>query len=373
MKDNKIIKKLYIVLFVLVFILPAPLYYAMKRYIDTHNYENRSIPQFPALTAENYSSYPSKVESYLKDMLPFKNQMAKVNGIIDYRIFKDTLSHDVVIGKGGWLFYTGKQDRVEDPISDYTGINLFSDEELKIIAENLKSADELMQQRGGRFLLVLSPSKMSIYSDLLPARYGKPAEYKRLEQLADYISQNTDICVVNAYEKIKEYSASDPEQIVFLKYDTHENYAGSYISAQAILNELGYESLPDLSALTLKENEDPEADLANILGIKASVNDPNNLIAGGYEKHENEFWMNDIETELRYTNINEDAEYGKLMMISDSFGEGMIPFLADYHNESYMVYPRTFKAEMLDKEAPDVLIYQVTERLLENLLEFSVL
>ncbi len=372
MKDNKIIKKLYIVLFVLVFILPAPLYYAMKRYIDTHNYENRIIPQFPALTAENYGSYPAEVENYLKDMLPFKNQMAKVNGIIDYRVFKDTLSHDVVIGKEGWLFYTGKQDIVEDPISDYTGINLFTGEELDTIADNLKKADELMQQRGGRFILVLSPSKMSIYSDMLPTRYGNGAGYKRIEQLYDYLSHNTDICIVNAYEEIKEYRASHLEQIVFLKYDTHENYAGSYISAWAILNTLGYESLPDISTLTLKENEEPEADLANILGIKSSVHDPNNLIAGGYEKHENEFWMNETETELRYTNPAGDAEHGKLMMISDSFGEGMLTFLADYHNESYMVYPRTFKGEMIDKEAPDVLIYQVTERLLENLLKFDI-
>lgn len=369
--DKKIIKKLYIALFVLVFILPAPVYYAMKRYIDTHNYENRSIPEFPALSAENYSSYPALVEEYIKNMLPFKNQIAKVNGIIDYKLVKDTMSHDVVIGKDGWLFYTGKQDIVEDPISDHTGVNLFSDEELNIISEKLKAADELMQQRGGRFLLVISPSKMSIYPDKLPDRFGAAAELKRIDQLAGYLSKNTDICVVNAYETLKEYRASNPDQILFLKYDTHENYAGSYISSQAIIDSLGYAPLPDISTLTLKENEDPEADLANILGIRSSVSDPNNLTAGGYGKHELSFYMNEAETELRYTNAANDADHGKLMMVSDSFGEGMLPFLADHYNEAYMVYPRTFKAEMIEKEAPDVLIYQVTERLLENLLKFD--
>ncbi|MCR5249844.1 MAG: hypothetical protein K6E50_04495 [Lachnospiraceae bacterium] len=369
---RKHVAKLYIVLLVLGLFLPAPLYYAMKAHLDSQSRENKAIGPFPVPTAENYAEYPRKIEGWLGGILPFKNQIATIDGIMDYYVIGETRSTDVVIGRDGWLFYTGRQDAVEDPISDFLGTDLFTEEELTLATSNLLAARDYMEQHGGRFLLVLSPSKMSIYPEMLPERYGKPAEYKRLQQLADHLRDNTDLEVVRCYEELQAYKQAFPEDRIFLKYDTHETYVGSYVSADAILRVLGQPPLPELHSLTWQPNENGEADLANILGIKKLVHDDFNCWNVAFHRHYIDDWMNETETELRFANTEGNGTPEKLMLVSDSFGEGMIPFLADYYNESYMVYPGTYTPEILEREQPDILIYQVTERLLPNLLKFVV-
>lgn len=372
MMKKKWIEKLYILLFVAAFMLPAPAYYVMKGWLDTHNYENRSLPEAPAFTAENYSTYPRQVEQWLSGIMPFKNQLATVGGLADYYVFHETMKSDLVIGKEGWMFYTGQQTCEEDPIADWLGTDLFTVEELQTLAERFCTARDVMEARGGEFVLVISPSKAKIYPELMPERFGKPAEYTRLQQVVEYLRFHTDLNIVTPEDDILAWKEKYPEQRLFLKYDTHESYVASYISADAILDVLRQEPLPDQTQLVWQFNENGKADLANMLGLKGIVKDEYNAWNVAWHRHYINEWSDEDETEMRFVNENGDGDPRRLMMISDSFGALMFPYLADYFNYSYLIYPYRYEPSMLEAEDPDILVYEVTERFLRVPLTFSL-
>ena len=298
--------------------------------------------------------------------------LASLSGGLDYYVFHESAKRDVVVGKDGWLFYSGQQDNDEDPLGDYTGTDLFTPEELAQIADNLTHARDVMEARGGTFLFVISPSKARIYPEHLPERFGAMAEETRMDQLERYLGENTDLHILVTTTKLKDEKAAAPERRLFLKYDTHESYAGAYASADAILAELGLEALPPVDGTEWHKNEKPHGDLANILGLLDVLDDDMNCWSEGYHRHFIELSANEDESEMRAVNVNADGDPRKLMMISDSFGGMMFPYLADSFNESYLVYPYLYSPDMLDREDPDILVYEVTERFLRVPLTFSL-
>ena len=75
----------------------------------------------------------------------------------------EDLSSRVVPGKDGWLFYTNLADG--DPIGDYTGARELSEETLAKIAAQMQHASDVMEARGGRFVLFIAPNKERVYSE----------------------------------------------------------------------------------------------------------------------------------------------------------------------------------------------------------------
>ncbi len=130
---RKTVQAFYIAIFTAAILLPVPLFKVIKPYIDTNNYENRELAPRPALqlNAESISSFPSDFDSWMSDHLPFRNQLLSLNGMIDYDVLHSSSSDTVIVGRKGWLFYKGAQVNSEDPVADYTGTNLFSEEQLE--------------------------------------------------------------------------------------------------------------------------------------------------------------------------------------------------------------------------------------------------
>ncbi|MCR5801686.1 MAG: hypothetical protein K6G57_05075 [Lachnospiraceae bacterium] len=383
-KDNKKINKdcelvlskanviLYIIFAVLFILLPLPVSALLKDKLVSENNENRVLTEMPVLTKETIDIYPQQFDRYFSDHLPFRDQLITVGGLFDNYVMKQTLSGDVAIGKDNWLFYTGTQLPGENPPADYLGANLFTPEELELCKNNLVRASEYLAERDCEFAVVISPSKMSLYPEYLPGRYGEPAEYKRMQQIADYLRANTDLNIIWEYEPLSEYKASHPDEQLFLKYDTHENSLGSYVSASAIAEALGYEPLKEPDTLEWQEVYDYPWDLSKQMNLGYILTDDVNWWFPNFRDHSVSRWTNDDMTELRYTNDCGDGDPKKLMLVSDSFGAGMMPYLSDYFNESYMIFYFKYTPELLDKEDPDILVYQVTERLIGNMKTFSM-
>lgn len=57
------------------------------------------------------------------------------NNLIQCYVFKNPNNSDVISGEDGWLFYNIKYDG--NPVGSYMGENLFTEEQLEQIAENM--------------------------------------------------------------------------------------------------------------------------------------------------------------------------------------------------------------------------------------------
>lgn len=368
---KKSIQFIYIGMFIILIMVPVLLFSVIGKKLDTTSYENRTLATMPTLSPETITTFPSSFESYFNDNLPFKNQLVFLNGLFDYRVMRTSSSDSVIVGKHGWLFYKGAQVNDEDPVSDYNGSNLFTDDQLKTIAQNMVAAKEELASRNMDFVIMIAPNKERVYSEYMPSIYGEPAAWGRMAQVVDYLKNNTDLKVVCPYDQIMAYREAHPSDQLYYKYDTHWNNLGAYIGGQALNKTLGFD-MPSLDTLNQIEGSVPRYDLATLIHLGNVLEDDPAYVLDGYTTHKAEIKKNDTATEFRGTVQDGAADDRKLFIIGDSFSTMMFQYVACNFDSSYLNFYYNYNLDMLEKEKPDVVVYETVERYLNNMLHFSI-
>lgn len=142
-------------------------------------------------------------------------------------------SDNALEGRCQWLFYRGNNSEAY-----YQATNLMSDEELATYASVLQQLAEVCEAKGIQFQVSIWPNKEQVYSEYMP-NIPIQSEYKRVERLVDYLTENTD---VNIIYPINELIAAKPYWEMYWPLDTHWNNAGAFIGYQAMLESLGLET-----------------------------------------------------------------------------------------------------------------------------------
>ena len=110
-------KKLFIALFILSLIVPPASFLLVKDWIDTENYENRTLASFPRLAWDNFEQIPREFEEFLNDHAPYKNFFVKLNTKLEKKLFGAVSVGSVTVGTDNWLFYTVDAEG-EDALSE---------------------------------------------------------------------------------------------------------------------------------------------------------------------------------------------------------------------------------------------------------------
>lgn len=353
---------LWIIAFFIITASPHLTYLFAEKYIDTKNYEKRNTQEMPALTAGNLEAFPAEFEEYYNDNLPYRNQLIRLNNSIDYFVFKQSSNDKVLLGKDGWLFYTSDGNPVEQSL----GYWLFSDEELKTIADNLTVSKASLESRGIEFVLFIAPNKETIYTEYLPEEYERKRETTSADQLVEYLRENTDIRVVYPKEEILQAKAENPDKLLYYKLDTHWNAMGGYIGAESFARELGLDLEP-LEKLSITANRISDGDLADLLHIEIKDGDTEYFLSGEV-KTENISW--DFDTAFVYH--TEEGIPEKLFVTRDSFGTALAPAIAKCYKDSMFVHQKSFEEQQILDYDADVYVFETVERKIDQLKEFKI-
>lgn len=362
---KKINKYLWIILFVVLFLTPLITYPVFRRVIKIPEIQNRTYVARPEVSLENYTKFAGNLEDYFEDNLPYRDALIYLNTITTYELFGESTAEEVVVGKDDWLFY-------RDSLADYKRNNLYTLEELEEIKVNLEKSKKYLDAREIEFIVYIAPNKATIYGDAyLPNYIVKNDGISRTEQLVTYIREHTDITILFPSEELKFAAERNPEQALFYKADTHWNFLGGYYGAKALLTELDIE-LPELEKLCVEKNSEPYfywkngLDLENMMGLTGYFNKEQNYEVSGYsdvtvitEQNERQRYE-DFAGVCKYTSDSTNDK--KLMFVRDSFGTGMLPYLAANFSEIYSPYQGVFEIESIDIEQPDVFIFEMVER-----------
>ncbi len=346
------------------FILGLPvLYCLLGPFLDTENYENRSMTAFPAPDLNKLDQYPSQFEAFFNDALPFRNYFVRANSAISYYGFHESVNKDVILGNEDWLFYTGD---VGASRRMYLGQKKYSKKELKKIADHLTRTEKYLADRGCEFILAVAPNKDRLYQEYMPPYYGS---YQRCstDQLADYLEKKTDIKVLWLEDALEEYKNRYPDELLYYKTDTHWNLLGGYIGARAILGELGID-IPDAAFIEKKTFSGSPADLAGLLNLKREL-------AGADISYSLEAYppasmeiLEEGEVFYRYKNSGKDSR--KLMLWRDSFADSVRYVIAPEFDESCMVRGTYLTLDIIEQEKPDIFVMLIAERSLDYLKDF---
>lgn len=359
--DIKVIKvseRILVILFICLISLPNVVYQLMYKNLEKSS-ENRVLKEKPSITINNIMNYTKEYEEYYNDNLAFKDSLVRLNSIIKYEVLNVSPAKYVIKGKDEWLFYNSKYKLDADTLGDYQHTNKFTIDELVNIKNKLVDREKFLKEKGIEMYLFIPPNKSQVYSEFMPAKYKKPEGSSRIEELIDYLRKNTDIKVVNPMKELMNYKS---KYQLYYKLDTHWNELGAYIGYTELMKTIDKNfKYKNLSELEIISNQTKNGDLANMINLSGIVSDTQYIVSDFKIDINTTLVEQKGTSEYRYTSTNLNGK--KLLCFRDSFSTSVIPYLSKEFEESVYLWGVPYSEEIIEKEKPDIVIFETVERL----------
>ncbi len=343
-------KFIFIIAFFLICAFPL---YGLLWYEEPEVTENKVPAAFPAIwDAESGRlniNYMSEFGDWFSDHFAGRQEMVTANALVNGRWLKSSSENIVIVGRENWLFY-------RDSLADYQGTKRVTARGLNNIVTSLALIQEYVQRLGSQFLFVAAPNKNTLYPQYMLYYYPKRKSANTLELLEPLLAERGI-----AYADAKEMFKGENE-ILYHAGDSHWNNRGAAMVQELLLDSIGqpYTSVLDQ---TPEIREDFEGDLDTIFYPLARHRerewDYSRYFHFTYDDGNPDTTQNHIET----TNPIAD---GSLVMFRDSFGNSLVPFMADAFGKAYFTKTVPIRVDETDQRKADVFILEIVERNLDQ-------
>lgn len=343
------------------------------RFVDfKRKKENRNFKDSLSINFSKLDKFPSDAEAYINDNFTFRQPLIKAFSRLKYYGFGVSPKPEhTLIGSNGWLF----MEKFE--MACYTGKEDFTDAELTTLSNLWKERSGYFDEKGIRSYWLLAPIKHSIYFDQIPHKYSKSRNTTRVEQLKKKFNTTQPNFIVDPAPELIKASTSDK---VFYKMDNHWNYKAGYIASSELLKRLSNEfpMVNDKLVINWKDTLLQRGIHYEVLGLEELVEkDFVAIITNAGAKEVKKFGFTapegfayTWEFERHFMNPKAGNKL-KALVIRDSFGEQMMPFLAEAFGETLFIFDDWkygLNESIVDFYKPDVVIYITLETLVNNLL-----
>lgn len=348
----KKIKKIYVIFFMILLLLPLILFNWKDDYISL--IDNRPLKKFPNKENFGENDKTNYIQSYINDRIGGREKIISIYTILNDKIF-NLLEHPTyTYGKEGYIFF-----KMEP--------NIKYNEYHKKFAKTIKKIQVYCEEREVPFYFVFSPEKKYIYSEYLPEGVNYNREwvnifFKELKNLGINYIDNSDFLK----EKAKK------EFVFNKKYDAgHWNDLGAFLGMNNVYKEI-QKKVPQILLLT-ETQYNKISKLEKSLPVSYfEINEevPEWELKEDYEditaQYINEIKINSSFSHFKYyKNLSQKAEDSlKILVFQGSYlnnrGKFVIPVAKEYvaiHNYQNVLdipyYINIFK--------PDLVIFEVAE------------
>lgn len=188
--------------------------------------ENRARAEAPDLTARGLldeATY-AQLDAFFTDRLPLRDRAVEIGAWIDYRMFRDSPSEQVIIGRGEWLFFHQELNLpCESPLT--------ADD----VVRRVDLLDRLARASGRDFRFVIAPDKASIYRDQL----GRvlPDQECNLEK-NDRLRERMHALPVPVVSLWQDLEVAREEGLVYDARGTHWTDRGRVVALRSVVESL---------------------------------------------------------------------------------------------------------------------------------------
>jgi alginate O-acetyltransferase complex protein AlgJ len=331
--------------------------------------ENRALAPPPPLewSEQAVKEFPRRFEAWYDDHFGFRDTLVRQYHRAHFGWLGIADPEKVVKGKSDWL-YLGRSTLIDEA----RGLNPAAEADIGAWVERLDAIRTWQEDRGGEFLLVLVPDKHRVYPEYLP-NWFTPSVHRRKEQLTNGLAPNgmEVLDLTDAMVAAKDTSVHP----IWLKSDTHWTGAGAYHGYRAILGELGrvHAAQDELSPADSPPVHDGAwhntGNLAGLLGVRDLISEswvgllPPSPRAVPTERYPS--------PSRRVSGVNvpfateiPDPALPTAMVIGGSFRWALVPLLSEHFRRTLYTDFRYcfFDEELAVEEAPDVILFVMTER-----------
>ena len=261
----------------------------------------------------------------------------------------------VLRGSAGYLFLRNDSNRVIDQV---TGRRVLSDAELAQWEAFLRGLDDAAQARDVRVVYLVAPNKECVFAEFLPDEV-LVAETRPVRQI-QALAARLDLRATRLIYPLEAMRRAGPQFATYPKGDSHWSDYGATVALAALYEALG---LPH-GAGTDFHTEFRNADLLSKLGGVCVEQHPVlSRQPAAVPVYDNGVLNTGRRRELR-AGHGTDAQAQRLLILHDSFGEWLIPPLAERFAHTTAVWNASLSPDLLDDARPDVIILERAERFL---------
>ncbi len=300
------------------------------------------------------TDYAKKLGDYIEDRLFLRAEMITADAWLKETLFGISSKESVITGTDGWLYY-------EATLDDYQHTGALSDRALFNAAHNLKLMQDYTELLGKKFLFAAAPNKNSLYPEHMPARYQtRENEKSDAERFAAFLEKEG----VHSLDLFRLFAEQD--EVLYYARDSHWNEKGAVLVYNAMLDALGI-AHEDYADVIPAETRDYIGDLAKMLYPAGS--EPETRLH--YLEPSWEYLTDTVSPEENYIRTANASGKAKLLMYRDSFGNSLLPYLAEHFEEAVFSRVVPYTMTELVTTGADVLIVEKVERHLPTLAEIS--
>ncbi len=346
--------------------------------------ENRQLASPPKIVNENgklSKTLLPDLKTWFEDNLGLREAYFTLSSTINYNIFNKT-NANIEIGKDGWLYYT-EENNLEIAKGGYPN---FDESYLKQYCEDQIEISKKLAQQNIEYVLVLPPSKVSIYPEFIAS-----GEYKITKTptdiFADYIEEHSDIKVVRLKETLLDEKEKSEENL-FFKTDTHWSYTGRYVGYKKIISDLQNWGIVNGDNLNVEftKREQVVGDLSKLVGpislsgerISEEVRNWKIVNPKARELTKEDPLYNDmralaeskgVKPHLCRTFENREVAKHNVLIYGDSMiGQCLLEALAENFSAETFIWDYKIDQDMINLIKPDVVILDISERNLSDAL-----
>ena len=323
----------------------------------TESTENRALSDFPALRTQEGTlnvSFFQEFENYFSEHFAFRNELVYADAVVQSKLFGVSSTDRVIVGKNGWLYYTSTVD-------DYLGTDRLSEREIYNMAHNLALVKKYLDEKGIDFVITIPPNKNTLYGSNMPYYASDVVDpTPEMEVLAQILESN-DIPYADLLKLFRTQSDT-----LYLKRDSHWDNRGALLAYNAILDEAGYKH-DDFSGVEVTRAIDEVGDLNKMLYTFYGEKEANYR----YSLPDTYDYLSDF-TSVEDSWIETENQEGKkrLLMFRDSFGNTLIPFMANQFKNARFSKGQPYSLEpLIEEKKPDLVVFERVERSMDDFMD----
>ncbi len=352
------IYRAYCAAFIGICIIPAV---CMPFFRSDSSREKRDISAFPSVKTEdgeiNFEFF-DEFDTWFSEHFAFRQELVNADGRIKSTLMGTSPNSDVISGKDGWLYYGETTD-------DFLNINTLNEREVSNISHNLRMINDYCKKNNAEFIFFSAPNKNSIYPENMPFNYIPVDKNGNYELLSVELSDDSFYLDMKSVLLDMKYILLEKEQNVSLyhKTDTHWNNFGAYVGHTAIMEKIGSE--PCSAGTGWYTRNDRLGDLAEMIypAEKAKDTQIYNDYQFAYTYQGRLRGLDDI----TINTLNENSE-GRLLMFRDSYGEAILPYMAECFGTAEFSRAVPYRLDNIDGKT---VILEIVERNLGDLQKYA--
>jgi hypothetical protein len=327
----------------------------------------RETVPFPPLHLDRtLLKFPGNLLWYLKSSMGFRGALVRAHGLFAWKVLGVSPAPESAFRGDPWLFL--RSERVDD---DFRRVDPMSAAELERWRAVLEARRDWLAKRGIKYLVVVAPNKETIYAEDVPPWFTRAPGPSRLAQLREMIERTRAVDFLDLTEAVAERKASER---VYHLTDTHWNDAGAFAGYRAIAARLaGW--FPAVAPLGPGDVERAPVltrggDLARVCGLQTDLLEPQVQIhlpprlapATFGDGAPLAFERTDVHGRPDFETRSPSGEIPTALVLRDSFGEGLIPYLSRHFQRARWIWTYEFPARVIEEQRPAVVVDEIVER-----------